>query len=86
MSSRIPEEDDCHRARNLCVISRIQKGTPGLTHKDASCSVYPTSIICDMIKRNDSDVSDIAFEIFAKTGQILLLYIVFSIDKFFITH
>ena len=23
----------CHRTRNLCVFSRVQKGTPGLTHK-----------------------------------------------------
>ena len=32
-SARIPDENACHRARNLCVISRVQKGTPGLTHK-----------------------------------------------------
>ena len=32
-SARIPEEDACHRARNLCVFSLVQKGTPGLTHK-----------------------------------------------------
>ena len=32
-SSRILEEDACHRARNLCVFSRVQKGTPRLTHK-----------------------------------------------------
>ena len=32
-SARIPDKDACHRARNLCVFSRIQKGTPGLTHK-----------------------------------------------------
>ena len=32
-SARILEDDACHRARNLCVFSRIQKGTPGLTHK-----------------------------------------------------
>ena len=32
-SARIPEEDACHRARNLWVFSRVQKGTPGLTHK-----------------------------------------------------
>ena len=33
-SARIPEDDACYRARNLCFFSRIQKGTPGLTHKD----------------------------------------------------
>ena len=33
-SARIPEEDACLRARNLCVFSRVQKGTPGLTHTD----------------------------------------------------
>ena len=27
------EEDACHRARNLCVFSRVQKGTQRLTHK-----------------------------------------------------
>ena len=32
-SAQIPEEDTCHRARNLCVFSRIQKGTPRLTDK-----------------------------------------------------
>ena len=32
-SARIPEEDACHRAHNLCVFSRVQKGTPRLTHK-----------------------------------------------------
>ena len=32
-SVRIPEEDACHRARNLCVFSHVQKGTPRLTHK-----------------------------------------------------
>ena len=31
--ARIPDKDACHRARNLCVVSHIQKGTPGLTHK-----------------------------------------------------
>ena len=33
-SARIPEEDACHSVRNLCVFSRVQKGTQGLTHKD----------------------------------------------------
>ena len=32
-SARIPEEDASHRARNLCVFSRVQRGTPRLTHK-----------------------------------------------------
>ena len=32
-SGRIPGEDACYRARNLCVISRVQKGTPRFTHK-----------------------------------------------------
>ena len=32
-SARIPEEDACYRMRNLCVFSRVQKGTPGLMHK-----------------------------------------------------
>ena len=31
-SPRIQEENACHHARNLCVFSRIQKGTPRLTH------------------------------------------------------
>ena len=42
--------------------------------------------ISDMIKRNESDVGDIGFEILSKTVfQFLCFYIVFSIDKFFIT-
>ena len=32
-SARIPEEDACYRALNLCVFSHVQKGTPGLAHK-----------------------------------------------------
>ena len=33
-SARMLEDDtSCHRARNLCVFSRVQKGTQGLTHK-----------------------------------------------------
>ena len=41
----------------------------------------------DMIKGNESDVADIVVEILAKElrGQILLFYIVFSIDKLLIT-
>ena len=32
-SARIPEEDASYRACNLCVVSCVQKGTPGWTHK-----------------------------------------------------
>ena len=32
-SSRIPEEEGRYCARNLCVFTRVQKGTPGLMHK-----------------------------------------------------
>ena len=32
-SARISKEDTCHRTRNLCVFSRVQKWTPGLMHK-----------------------------------------------------
>ena len=39
-----------------------------------------------MIKRNESDVGDIGFEILAKTRvPFPLFYIVFSIDEFFMT-
>ena len=43
--------------------------------------------ICDMIKRNESDVGDVVFEILANKNsvQISLFYIVFSIVKSFIT-
>ena len=42
-SARIPDEDKHYRARNLCVFSRVQKGTPGLTHKRCAlhCILYP---------------------------------------------
>ena len=44
-------------------------------------------LICDMIKRNESDVGDIVFELLAKNSvHILLFYIVFSIGIFFITR
>ena len=43
-------------------------------------------IICDMIKRNESDVGDIVFEILAKTVVKFFLFdIVFIIDKFIMT-
>ena len=32
VTARIPDEDPCYHARNLCVFSHAQKGTPGLTH------------------------------------------------------
>ena len=32
-SARISDKDVCHRACNLFVFSRVQKGTPRLTHK-----------------------------------------------------
>ena len=38
-----------------------------------------------MIKRNESDVWDVVFEILAKTVLIPLFHIVFSIVKSFIT-
>ena len=41
-SERIPEEDACHRVRNLYVFSRIQKGTLGLTHK--GCALQRVSL------------------------------------------
>ena len=41
-SARIPDEGACHCARNLCVFSRGQKGTPGLTHK--GCGLQRVSL------------------------------------------
>ena len=44
-------------------------------------------LICDMIKRNESDVGHVVFEILAKTVFTLipLFYCFQQIDKFFIT-
>ena len=42
------------------------------------------SHICDMIKRNESDVGDVVFKILAKT-VVRFLCFVFGIDKSFIT-
>ena len=44
-----------------------------------------TCHICDMIKRNESNVGDVVFEILAKSVQIPVFQIVFSIVKSFIT-
>ena len=43
--------------------------------------------ICDMIKGNESDVTDIYFVIHIgkERVQIILLYIVFSVDELIIT-
>ena len=46
--------------------------------------IYP-DVICDMIKRNESDVGDIVFEILAKKEDKFFCYIVFSTDKLLIT-
>ena len=43
-SARIPEEDACHRAHNVCVFSRVQKGTPGLTHKGCILQLQRVSL------------------------------------------
>ena len=40
-SSSIAEEDAGHRARNLCVFSHVQKGTPGLMHKGCALQRVP---------------------------------------------
>ena len=47
-SARIPEEDACHRARNLCVFSRIQKGTQGLTHKGCVLQLVSLGALSDI--------------------------------------
>ena len=44
--------------------------------------------ICDMINENESDVANIVFEISAinkERVQIVLFYVVFSLDKLLIT-
>ena len=47
-SARIPDEDACHRARNLCVFSRVQKGTPGLTHKGCVLQRFSLGALSDV--------------------------------------
>ena len=51
-SARIPEEDACHRARNLCLFSSVQKGTPGLTHK--GCVLQRVSRSCHGRSRDET--------------------------------
>ena len=41
-SARIQDEDACYGARNLRVFSRVQKGTPGFTHK--GCVIQRVSL------------------------------------------
>ena len=41
-SARIPDKYACHRTRNLCVFSRVQKGLPGLMHK--GCALQRVSL------------------------------------------
>ena len=49
MSARIPEEDACHRARNWCFFSRVQKGTPGLTHKECALQRVSLGALSDVM-------------------------------------
>ena len=46
--SRIPEEDTCHRARNFCVFSSVQKGTPGLTQKGCALQRVSSCVLNDV--------------------------------------
>ena len=47
-SARIPDEDACHHARNLCVFSRVQEGAPGLTHKGCILQRVPLGALSDV--------------------------------------
>ena len=47
-SACIPVEDACYRARNLCVFPRVQKVTPGLTHKGCVLQRVSFSAISDV--------------------------------------
>ena len=66
-SACIPVEDARHRARNLCVFSRIQKGTPGLSHKGCVSqrvfSVYSCILDCNVLLIN--------YMITAQNGNLL---------------
>ena len=46
--ARIPDKDTCHRAQNLCVFSRVQKGTLGLTHKGCVLQRVPLGALSDV--------------------------------------
>ena len=48
-SARIPGEyAACHRARNLCVISRVQKGTQRLTDKGCVLQRVSLGVLSDV--------------------------------------
>ena len=47
-SACIPEKDACYRARNLCVLFCILKGTPGLTHKGCVLQRVSLSALTDV--------------------------------------
>ena len=44
---------------------------------DVFVNIFPPLLICDMIKRNESDVGDVVFEILAKTVFKFLYFILF---------
>ena len=47
-SARNPEEDACHRARNLCVFSHVQKGALRLMHKGCALQCVFLDVISDV--------------------------------------
>ena len=47
-SACISEEDACHHTCNLRVFSRVQKGTPGLTHKGCVMQRVSLNVLSDV--------------------------------------
>ena len=47
-SARIPGEDACYQERKLCVISHVQKGTPGLMHKGCVLQLVSLGVLSDV--------------------------------------
>ena len=47
-------------------------------------NVHCSRSICDIIKRNESDIRNIDFELQAKRGDKFLFYIVFEVKELFI--
>ena len=75
-SARIPEEDACHRARNLCVFSRVQKGTPRLTHNGCVLQRVFLNALSDVTVVLGMRQSIVRCDFFRKFNESLRLYTV----------
>ena len=80
-SARVPEADACHRACNFCVFSRVQKGTPRLTHKGCVLQLVFLDALGDV-----TVVLGMRQSIYPEIKQISIISQLAKLKTFFVTR